>query len=230
LYFYSFVFLIFGKVSSIGVRDRNGGSMKRIVSVIFSVFMVIVFASMVAAATCQTIQSGALLNSAGETIETGFDIWGYNYQARLFNGTYCDAYRDAAWCQPWANDELAMKWNDAWLSNQDCDGDGKLDRHLGFASYIGSGAWLTNHQKGTYLDGNGKRQRWEYFVKIVAAPSDAIQSGGIVYAADGSEIGPVIWGEFAVIQEVYNDTGTGNHGVLYLSPYSAGFGKYSPQD
>lgn len=181
-----------------------------------------------ATSTCQTIQSGALLNSANEVIETGFDSWGYNYQAHLFNGKYCDAYRNATWCQPYVNDDLAMKWNDAWLSNQDCDGDGKLDRHFGFANYIGSGAWLTNHQKGVYLDNNGKKQRWEYFVKIVAAPADAYQSGGIVYAADGSEIGPIIWGEFAVIQEVYNDTGTGDHGVLYVSPYSAGFGKYGP--
>jgi len=69
-----------------------------------------------------------------------------------------------------------------------------------------------------------------YFTKIVAAPADATLEDGTWYAADGSEIGPVIWGEFATIQEVYNDTGTGEHGVLYLSPYSAGFGRYSPQD
>jgi len=122
-----------------------------------------------------------------------------------------------------------MKWNDAWLSNKDCDGDGLLDRYYGYPSYIGSGAWLTNHQKGTYLDEKGKKQRWTYFVKIVAAPADATSSGGTWFAADGTEIGPVIWGAFAVIQEVYNDTGTGQHGVLYLSPYSAGFGKFSPQ-
>jgi hypothetical protein len=182
------------------------------------------------AQTCTTIQQGTLLTSDGNVIETGFDQWGYNYQAHMFNGQYCDAYRNASWCQPYANDDLLMKWNDAWLSNQDCDGDGKLDRHLGFTSYIGSGAWETNHQKGVYLDDKGKKQRWEYFVKIVAAPADATLSSGTWHAADGSEIGPSIWGEFAIIQEVYNDTGTGDHGVLYVSPYSAGFGKYSPQD
>ena len=123
-----------------------------------------------------------------------------------------------------------MKWNDAWLSNKDCDGDGLLDRHAGFDSYVGSGAWLTNHQKGVYLDDNNKKQRWEYFVKIVAAPADATATGGTWFAADGSEIGPDIWGEFAIIQEVYNDTGTADHGVFYLSPHSAGFGHYSPQD
>jgi hypothetical protein len=186
-------------------------------------------APMFAQQVCTTIQSGFLVNSVGETLTTGYDDWGYNYQAHIFNGKYCDAYRNAAWCQEWALDELEMKWNDAWLSNQDCDGDSLLDRHYGFTSYIGSGAWLTNHQKGVYLDSNGKKQRWIYFVKIVAAPADATLASGTWYAADGTEIGPAIWGEFATIQEVYNDTGTGDHGVQYLSPYSAGFGRFSPQ-
>lgn len=177
---------------------------------------------------CVTIQDGLLVSSAGDTLTTGFDDWGYNYQARIFNGTYCDAYRDAAWCQPWREEELEMKWNDAWLSNRDCDGDGLLDRHYGFASYLGSGAWLTNHQKGVYLDDRGKRQRWNYFVKIVAAPADAQLLGGTWFAADGTEIGPAIWGQFVIIQQVYNDTGTGEHGVSYLSPLSAGFGRFSP--
>ncbi len=122
-----------------------------------------------------------------------------------------------------------MKWNDAWLSNKDCDGDGLLDRHSGYANYIGSGAWLTNHQKGVYIDTDGLKQRWEYFCKIVAAPADAILTGGMWYAQDGKELGPAIWGEFITIQEIYNDTGTGDHGVLYKSPYSAGFGRFSPK-
>jgi hypothetical protein len=190
----------------------------------------ILLLSSMAFAQCATIQDGTLLRSDGVLIETGFDEWGYNYQALMFNGKYCDAYRNAAWCQSWKDDDLMMKWNDAWLSNQACDGDGLLDRHNGYPSYIGSGAWLTNHQKGTYLDNNGKKQKWEYFVKIVAAPVDATASGGFWYTPGNIPIGPAIWGEFAVIQEVSNDTGTGDHGILYLSPYSAGFGRYSPQD
>jgi hypothetical protein len=178
---------------------------------------------------CTTIQDGTLYTTAGELITPGFDDWGYNYQAHLFNGYYCDAYQGASWCQPYADVALEMKWNDAWLSNQDCNNDGLLDRHFGFASYLGSGAWLTNHQRGTYLDARGRKQRWNYFTKIVAAPLDATNVGGVWLAADGSEIGAVIWGEFAVIQEVYNDTGTGDHGVLYLSPYAAGFGRFAPE-
>lgn len=174
--------------------------------------------------TCTTIQSGTLLTSDGEVITPGYDQWGYNYQARLFNGTYCDAYHDAAWCQAWKEDDLAMKWNDAWLSNKDCDGDGKLDRHYGFASYIGSGAWLTNHMKGVYEGDDGNTCKWEYFTKIVAAPTDAVKSGNVWYAADGTEIGPAIWGEFAIVQEVNNDACAGSHGATYVSPDHPGLG------
>ncbi len=201
--------------------------MKSIIVTLFA--LAVVLTANMAFAECVTIQGGTLLRSDGVPIETGYDEWGYNYQAHIFNGKYCDAYRNADWCQQWAEDDLEMKWNDAWLSNNDCDGDGLLDRHYGFSSYIGSGAWETNHQKGVYIDDKGKKQRWTYFVKIVAVPADATLIGGTWRAADGTEIGPTIWGEFAVIQEVYNDTGTGDHGVLYLSPYSAGFGRFSPQ-
>jgi hypothetical protein len=174
--------------------------------------------------TCTTIQDGTLLTSAGDAIMTGYDEWGYNYQAHMFNGTYCSAYRDAAWCQPYKDVRLVMKWNDAWISNKDCDGDGLLDRHYGDTSYVGSGAWETNHQWGTYESEGGKMCRWDYFVKIIAAPGDATQVGGIWYAADGTEIGPVIWGSFATIQEISNDSCAGEQGVQYLSPDHAGFG------
>ena len=175
-----------------------------------------------------TIQDGTLLTSDGRVIEVGFDEWGYNYQGHLFSGGYCDAYRDAAWCQSWRDVDLIMKWNDAWLSNVDADGDGLLDRHYGFTSYIGSGAWTTNHQSGEYEGLDGKTCRWNYFVKIVAAPADATYSGGVWYAADGTEIGPEIWGSFAIIQQVENDTCTGLHGLQYVSPYNAGLGSYMP--
>lgn len=174
---------------------------------------------------CAAIPDGTIKTSDGEVIKPGYDKWGYNYQARIFNGYYCDAYRDAAWCQPWKEVRLIMKWNDAWLSNMDCDGDGLLDRHYGYTSYIGSGAWCTNHMSGEYeLD--GKKCLWEEFVKIVAAPADAILLGGVWYAADGTEIGPSIWGEFAIIQDILNDPCADIHGIQYLSPVGPGFGKF----
>ncbi|MCX5643605.1 MAG: hypothetical protein NTZ17_02810 [Phycisphaerae bacterium] len=162
---------------------------------------------------------------AGNIITLGYDKWGYNYQAHMFNGIYDNFSRPEV--PVTEGDNLEMKWNDAWLSNMDCDGDKLLDRHYGYASYRGSGAWLTNHQTGTY-EQDGRTCHWTYFVKIVAVPDDATAVEGVWYAADGTEIGPVIWGEFATIQEVYNDTGTGDHGIAYKSPAGPGFGKFVP--
>lgn len=181
----------------------------------------------VGGSTCTTIQSGTLLASDESVIETGYDKWGYNYQALMFNGKYCDAYRDAVWCQPYKEDNLLMKWNDAWLSNKDCDGDRLLDRHYGFSSYQGSSAWLTNHQSGTYPQG-GKECKWTYFVKIVAAPADATLEGGVWKNSEGTEIGDAIWGEFAVIEEINNDPCEGYHGKSFVSPAGAGLGVYKP--
>ena len=199
--------------------------MKKTATILCCAIFILAF-STYAMAQCTTIQDGTLLTSDGQIIMTGFDDWGYNYQAHLFNGMYCDAYRDAEWCQPYKDDDLAMKWNDAWLSNQDCDDDGLLDRHLGYPSYIGSGAWVTNHQKGVYEDEDGKICKWTYFVKIVAAPADATLKGGIWYSASEVEIGPVIWGEFAIIEEVSNDKCAGLHGVQFHSPDHAGLGNW----
>ena len=73
---------------------------------------------------------------------------------------------------------------------------------------------------------DGKLRKWTYFVKIVAAPADAIKAGDYWYTADGIEIGPVIWGAFAKIQQVSNDPSLGEHGILYKSPVGPGFGKF----
>lgn len=186
-----------------------------------------------ASAKCTKIQSGTLLDAEGSTISTGFDYWGYNYQARSFHGGFCDAYRDAEWCQDSVDNQLGMKWNRAWLDNKDCDGDSLLDRHYGYPTYIGSGAWLTNHESAQYIDINGNKQRWNYFVKIVAVPSDAWNDDGIWYMEDKKGnpivIGPDIWGQFAIIMEVYNDTGDrDSHGILYHSPNNSGLGSLTP--
>ena len=205
---------------------------------------------------CTTIQDGVLEYSAahylaGEPLIANYDIFGYNYQAHMFNGSYVNAYLggagfppyegdDAAylaenptvvthWAWPYRTTQVVMKWNDAWLSNKDCDGDGLLDRHFGYDTYIGSGAWETNHQFDAYEEIDFNICTWEYFTKIVAVPADATKVVGIWYNADGTEIGPDIWGEFATIQSVYNDPCGGFHGVEYQSPAGPGFGQYGPE-
>jgi hypothetical protein len=106
----------------------------------------------------------------------------------------CDAYKGTSWCQPYFGITLIMKWNEAWLSGSDLDGDGALDRHFGHDRYIGSGAWTTNHMSGWE---NG--EKWVYFVKIVAndtADQDCTATGGYQ-----------IWTDFCVVQEVQSGLG-----------------------
>lgn len=203
--------------------------MKRLSSILCAIALLVIFTApaVMAAGSCTTIQSGTLLTSAGGVITPGYDDYGYNYQANMFNGGYCDAYQNDSWCLPYANDELIMKWNDAWLSNVDCDYDGLLDRHYGFPTYRGSGAWLTNHQSGyVEVNENGKLKKWTYFSKIVAVPADATLSDGYWYTAEGIIIGYSIWDEFAVTEEIYNDPSAGAHGLLYKGLAAPGFGQY----
>ena len=124
-----------------------------------------------------------LLAMASIAFAGGYDEWGYNYQANMFNGMYCDAYQNAEWCQPYSDVRLMMKWNDAWLNENKV-------RHEGYDSYIGSGAWLTNHQSG----GIGK-DKWTYFVKIKAMDYE------------GQECAQPIWGQFCVVEEVESGSG-----------------------
>jgi len=213
-----------------------------------------------AQAACTTIQMGILKYQpghylAGQPLKTGYDIFGYNYQAHMFNGSYFNVYAgrvplppyegdDQAyllanpsaqfhWAWPYRNDNVTMKWNDPWLSNQDCNNDGRLDRpDDNNGTYVGSGAWETNHQSGSYVADSGKKAgkevNWIYFVKIVAVPADAVLTGGVWYTAGGVEIGPALWGAFATIEEVYNDPAAGAHGLAFKSQASPGFGFYRP--
>lgn len=82
---------------------------------------------------------------------------------------------------------------------------------------------MTSHMWGGY-EQDDETCMWNYFVKIVAVPADAYADGSYWYAADGTEIGPAIWGSFAIIQSVSSDPCQGTHGVEYLSPDHAGLG------
>ena len=85
--------------------------MRRVLVIIFALGLIVTLSSQVMAKgekkeKCTTIQSGELFASDSSLIETGYDMWGYNYRAHMFNGYYCDAYRDAAWCQPYKEDTI----------------------------------------------------------------------------------------------------------------------------
>jgi len=193
---------------------------------------------------CATIQDGTIFDTKGNAITMGYDKWGYNYQAHIFNGWYWNYSRpDVPWTKETleeagkSNTWLVMKWSDTWLSNKDCNGDGKLDKgydcdHVNANSSACEGAWCTNHQSGSYPGEDGKICKWTYFVKIVKAPADAVDSepgvknSGVWYTADGTEIGPEIWGAYAKVQMVENDPCAGIHGAQYISPVGPGLGQF----
>lgn len=204
--------------------------MRKLFVVILALGFAVALTSYVGA-ECTTIQDGTLVASTGELLETGYDEFGYNYQAHMYNGWYCEYIRVP--CPTEYTVQLMMKWSDEWLSNKDCNGDGELDRGYSCdpddANNSGCpGAWLTNHMSG-WVEVDGKQRKWTYFVKIVAAPEDAYVDNERWYTVDGVEIGPVIWGAFAIVEEVSNDPSLGEHGILYKSPAGPGFGQYQPQ-
>lgn len=189
-----------------------------------------------------TITEGEVYYSSGHYLEgqpipTGYDPYGYNYQAHMFKGSYVNVYLGKAgypayngdddtylaenpgaashWAWPYRDWQVIMKWNDAWLSNKDRDLDGALDRHWGFPTYIGSGAW-ENYKDFLYdEDGNVISSST---CKIIAPPSDAYLKNDVWCSANGIEIGPVIWGEFAVVQETVDGE------LTYSSPLRSGLG------
>ena len=212
-----------------------------------------------AQAACVTIQQGTLVYQsgylAGYPLQVGVDPYGYNYQAHSYNGSYFNAYANGSglppyngddtaylaawpiaashWAWPYRSVDVAMKWDDMWLANMDCNGDGKLDRHYGFASYVGSGAWLTNHNGWEVTVGKHGKQANE-FIKIVAIPATAVVGAPASYFGeqtvyvDNKVMGDQLWGEFAVIQYVLNDPSNGDHGLRLKSEANSGFGFWKP--
>ena len=181
------------------------------IMILLATFLLLLTAS-TAFSQCAKIKDGSLTDVKGNPIKLGYDQYGYNYQAHMFNGLY-ENYTRPATVVVEGKVNLMMKWSDDWLSNQDCFGnDGKLDRG-GDSSGISKG-WLTNHEEGDYEVG-GESFHYTYFVKIV-------YDGGL---ACGAAKDSCIWGVYTIIEEVMNDQG-GAHGVdrsRLVNPAGVGF-------
>jgi len=59
-----------------------------------------------------TITEGEIFYSsghylAGQAVPTGFDVFGYNYQGRMFTGSYYNSYAGKAGYGPWTGDDAA---------------------------------------------------------------------------------------------------------------------------
>lgn len=230
--------------------------MRKLIIILFCLALVIVFFVPAMAKggkdKCATIKDGTIEygrvnDPSTEIIPIGYDQWGYNYQAHLFNGLYWNNSRPEV---PWTEETLIaagksttwlnMKWSDEWLSNKDCNGDEKLDR--GYScnpdnsiSSACDGAWETNHQWGSYEDEETEEIcNWYYFVKIVyVSPEygykakDPVDDVLYWYTIEGDEkIGSVIWTSYARILQIYNDPCAGETGVENKWETPVGFGYF----
>lgn len=159
---------------------------------------------------CAKIKDGTIVDGAGQPVVLGYDKYGYNYQAHMFNGLYENFSRPAVVVTE-GTENMVMKWSDDWLANVDCNGDTKLDRGLdpktGQSTGVSRG-WVTNHFEGDYLGSDGEMHHYTYFAKIVWV--GPVPSGTDPWAAVR------IWGSYAVIEELQNDL-FGEYGGNYRS-------------
>jgi hypothetical protein len=110
----------------------------------------------------------------------GFDQYGYNADARIFNGKAdgVDRNLDGTYWgyAQWANDRLVMKWSKAWQDARD-------------GGAWGPDAWTDNEWNGRVPGGSG--EVWHYKIVWVGPQLESSphwRSGGYP-----------IWGEFEVI-------------------------------
>jgi hypothetical protein len=116
----------------------------------------------------------------------GFDQYGYNYTARLFNGTgssWCLAREASADCLGiYSPDKLIMKWNAAWDA---CNAAG--NNNVGACL----GAWTDNEWNGQVPGGSGVSDHYKIiWVGTALESSPYWRTGG--YA---------VWGEYEVIMD-----------------------------
>lgn len=209
-----------------GKDNLQEESVKRsVLSLLFAMAVLVsVGSSQAQAQTCAKIKDGTILDSAGAKITLGYDQYGYNYQARMFNGTYDSVDRNLDGLYfgsggDYVDDSLLMKWSDEWISNLDCNFDQKLDRGLDAKTGASTGlsrGWLTNQIEGDYIGSDGDSHHYTYFAKIV-------YDGGTACSASSPAC---LWGTFVVVEEIYNDPYNGYHGVDHSRLTKPGLGLY----
>ncbi len=146
-----------------------------------------------------------LLSNNGLQAIGGFDQFGYNYTARLFQGTEDGADRNldgTYWGDPtYAKDHLVMKWSKAWD-----------DARFRGAAWSPD-AWVDNEYNGKVPGGSG--EVWHY--KIVWVGKELQNSQ---YWRPG---GYPIWGQFEVI---FSQGTSANKHFWDARANPAGYGMY----
>jgi hypothetical protein len=149
---------------------------------IFAIALFFVACNILPTATDVSEETGKTeMTQAVAKTAPGFDEFGYNYQARLFNGPAdgIDKILDGkVWGDPfYAKDHLVMKWSKAWD-----------DAKFNGAPWTPD-AWEDNEWNGKVPGGSG--EIWHY--KIIWVGSELKNSQ---YWRDG---GYAVWGQFEVI-------------------------------
>ncbi|MFH4967533.1 hypothetical protein V8G61_04935 [Gaetbulibacter sp. M240] len=194
-----------------------------------------------------------LLKSINKNKKTGFDQWGYNWNAHQFNGYLINAYFGDEMNEnaPWYKKEPPFDGNVSEYAQEHPEvldypfwiyGDMKLVMHWNESSISSDGvyqdpivdtdAWITFH----YSMGEGETS-WSQFQKYVAVDStdelvvyyeeNGIPIYGEWFSDDGQSVGLFyLWKDRALIQVV--NTGNVPEGILgtYKGLIGPGLGKY----
>ncbi len=138
-------------------------------------------------------------------IAGGFDQYGYNYNARLFEGKADGVDRNldgTVWGDAtYAKDHLVMKWSKAWDDARFNGGAWTTD------------AWTDNEWNGKVKGGSGAV--WHYKIQWVGTCTDG------EYFDDG---GYCVWGEFEVLMDQGSDPNLGDGHMWFAHAKSNGYG------
>lgn len=137
----------------------------------------------------------------------GFDQYGYNRKARIFNGPasgWCLQRGAPADCMGvYSNDRLVMKWNAEWDR-------GNAER---WTDPQGYDAWEDNEWNGEFPGGSGAV--WHYKIRW----SSVCANGGT--PADG---GYCIWGQFETLMDQGKDPSYGPGHIWFAKAVPNGYG------
>lgn len=152
-----------------------------------------------------TLSLAMLLTASFVFAAGGFNEFGYNYTARIFNGPAdgVDKKLDGkVWGDPtYAKDQLIMKWNAEW----------DRGNAEGWTDPNGYDAWEDNEWNGNKKGGSG--EVWHYKIKWVGPK---LQNSPL-----WAEGGYPVWGQFEVIMD--QGTADGEH-FWYAHANPTGYG------
>ena len=164
--------------------------------------------SLVPNAPTMSASAGTCTLADGSIVSTGYNQYGYNYCAGIFNGTgssWCLAGGQAANCMGvYSLDKLTMKWNAAWDS---CNFYG--------TPAACAGAWTDNQWNGNVKNGSGAV--WHYKIQWIGGNCGADYTP----LADG---GYCIWGSYETLMDQGHDPNIGPGHMWFAHAKPNGYG------